>query len=143
LFSNRADSITRTSSLRGTGSGTEIEIGKAFAARLLSKIRALPENRRGLIPADGFYEWRTIGGMKIPFSIGMKNDSPFAFAGLWEGWKDPTTANWLRTCTIITGDPNELVGQIHTRMPVILPKEHHARWLGETFLSISVLEQWR
>ena len=80
MFSNRADSITRTSSLRGTGSGTEIEIGKAFAARLLSKIRALPENRRGLIPADGFYEWRTIGGMKIPFSIGMKDDSPFVFA---------------------------------------------------------------
>jgi putative SOS response-associated peptidase YedK len=89
------------------------------------------EKRRCLIPADGFYEWRTIGGMKIPFSISMKDDSPFAFAGLWEGWKDPTTADWLRTCTIITGDPNDLVAQIHTRMPVILPEEHHARWLGE------------
>jgi putative SOS response-associated peptidase YedK len=69
--------------------------------------------------------------MKIPFSIGMKDDSPFVFAGLWEGWKDPATDEWLRTCTIITGDPNDLVAQIHTRMPVILPEEHHARWLGE------------
>jgi putative SOS response-associated peptidase YedK len=89
------------------------------------------EKRRCLIPADGFYEWRTIGGMKVPFSIGMKNDRPFVFAGLWEGWKDPSSGEWLRTCTIITGDPNDLVSQIHTRMPVILPEEHHAKWLGE------------
>jgi SOS response associated peptidase (SRAP) len=44
---------------------------------------------RRRIPADGFYEWRTIGGAKIPFSIGMEDDRPFVFAGLWEGWKDP------------------------------------------------------
>ncbi len=50
----------------------------------------------------------------------MKDDSPFVFAGLWEGWKDPATDEWLRTCTIITGEPNEFVRQIHTRMPVIL-----------------------
>jgi putative SOS response-associated peptidase YedK len=74
-------------------------------------------------PADGFYEWRQIGGpggAKVPFSIGMKDDSPFVFVGLWEGWKDPSTGEWLRTCTIITGGPNELVAQVHTRMPVIL-----------------------
>jgi putative SOS response-associated peptidase YedK len=63
--------------------------------------------RRCLIPADGFYEW---GGVE----------------------RDPSTGEWLRTCTIITGDPNELVSQVHTRMPVILPVEHHSVWLGET-----------
>jgi len=42
----------------------------------------------------------------------MKDDRPFAFAGLWEGWKDPATEEWLRTCTIITGEPNELVAQV-------------------------------
>jgi putative SOS response-associated peptidase YedK len=89
------------------------------------------KKRRCLIPADGFYEWRTLGGAKIPFSIGMKDDRPFTFAGLWEGWKDPVSEEWQRTCTIITGDPNELVAQVHTRMPVILPEEHHAKWLGE------------
>ena len=88
------------------------------------------EKRRCLIPADGFYEWRTIGGTKIPFSIGKKDDRPFVFAGLWEGWKDPGIADWVHTSTIITGEPNELVARIHTRMPVILPEEHHARWLG-------------
>jgi putative SOS response-associated peptidase YedK len=49
------------------------------------------KKRRCLIPADGLYEWRTIGGTKIPFAIGMKDDRPFVFAGLWEGWKDPAT----------------------------------------------------
>jgi putative SOS response-associated peptidase YedK len=49
----------------------------------------------------------------------------------WEGWKDPGTNEWLRTCTIITSEPNELVAGIHTRMPVILPEEDHAKWLGE------------
>ena len=71
-----------------------------------------------------------VGG-KIPYSIGMKDDSPFVFAGFWEGWKDPATNEWLRTCTIITGEPNEVVARIHTRMPVILPEEDHAKWLGE------------
>jgi putative SOS response-associated peptidase YedK len=71
-----------------------------------------------------------VGG-KIPYAIGMKDDSPFVFAGHWEGWKDPATNEWLRTCTIITGEPNELVARIHTRMPVILPEEYYAEWLGE------------
>jgi len=61
----------------------------------------------------------------------MNDDSPFVFASLWEGWKDPATNEWLRTCSIITGEPNELVARIHTRMPVILREEAHAEWLGE------------
>jgi putative SOS response-associated peptidase YedK len=93
--------------------------------------REVFKKRCCLIPADGFYEWRTNGGTTIPFAIGMKDDRPSVFAGLWEGWKDPATDQWLRTCTIITGDPNELVAQVHTRMPVTLPEEHHAKWLGE------------
>jgi len=47
----------------------------------------------------------------------VKDDSPFVFAGLWEGWKDPANDEWLHTCTIITGEPNEFVREIHTRMP--------------------------
>jgi putative SOS response-associated peptidase YedK len=74
--------------------------------------------RRCLIPADGFYEWQKVIGGKIPYSIEMKDDSPFGFAGLWEGWQNPETQEWLRTCTIITGQPNEIVAEIHTRMPV-------------------------
>ena len=55
----------------------------------------------------------------------MKDDSPFVFAGLWEGWKDLANGEWLQTCTTITGEPNEFVREIHTRMPVILPEESH------------------
>jgi putative SOS response-associated peptidase YedK len=86
--------------------------------------RSAFKKRRCLIPADGFYEWKKVTGGKIPHSIEMKNDSPFVFAGLWEGWENPETQEWLRTCTIITGQPNELVAEIHTRMPVILPPEN-------------------
>ena len=46
------------------------------------------------------------------------------------GWKDPANDEWLHTCTIITGEPNEFVREIHTRMPVILPEEHHESWLS-------------
>jgi putative SOS response-associated peptidase YedK len=69
-----------------------------------------------LIPCDGFYEWKKVLGGKIPYSISMKDNSPFVFAGLWEGWKDPANGEWLHTCTIITGEPNEFVREIHTRI---------------------------
>ena len=86
--------------------------------------------RRCLIPVDGFYEWKKVLGGKIPYAISMKDDSPFVFGGLWEAWKDPTNDKWLHTCTIITGEPNEFVREIHTRMPVILAEEHHEAWLS-------------
>jgi putative SOS response-associated peptidase YedK len=53
--------------------------------------------RRCLLPADGFYEWRTIGGAKIPFAIEMKDDRPFAFAGLLGGVERSGYRRWLRT----------------------------------------------
>ena len=73
------------------------------------------KKRRCLIPGDGFYEWKKALGEKIPYSISMKDDSPFVFAGLWEGWKDPANGEWLHTSTIITGEPDEFVREIHTR----------------------------
>jgi putative SOS response-associated peptidase YedK len=99
-----------------------IETAPSFRAAFLK--------RRCLIPADGFYEWKKVLGGKAPFSIGLKSGAPFVFAGLWEGWKRPGTEDWLRTCTIITGEPNELVREIHTRMPVILPLEYQEGWLS-------------
>ena len=88
------------------------------------------QKRRCLIPADGFYEWQKTLEGKVPYSIEMKNGSLFVFAGLWDGWQNPHPKEWLRTCVIITGEPNELVAQIHTRMPVILPRETHDAWLS-------------
>jgi putative SOS response-associated peptidase YedK len=63
-------------------------------------------------------------------SIERKDNAPFVFAGLWDGWQNPDTKEWLRSCVIITGEPNELVAQIHNWMPVVLPPETHERWLS-------------
>jgi putative SOS response-associated peptidase YedK len=88
------------------------------------------KKRRCLIPSDGFYEWKKVPDGKIPYTICMEDDSPFVFAGLWEDWKDPEKEVRLHTCTIITGEPNEFVREIHNRMPVILPEERHEAWLS-------------
>jgi putative SOS response-associated peptidase YedK len=88
------------------------------------------KNRRCLIPADGFYEWQKTAGGKVPHAI-VPKEGVFAFAGLWERWKDPASLEIVRSCTIVTGRPNELVAPIHDRMPVILPPETWPRWLGE------------
>jgi putative SOS response-associated peptidase YedK len=85
--------------------------------------------RRCLVPADGFFEWRKEGKLRQPLLIRRKDQAPFAFAGLWERWKDRSDGTVVRSCTIITCPSNELVAPIHDRMPVILAPEDHARWL--------------
>jgi putative SOS response-associated peptidase YedK len=89
--------------------------------------RAAFKARRCLIPATGFYEWKKTGKAKQPFHIEMKDGQPFAFAGLWEFWKGDGEP--IESCTIITGEPNEVARGIHDRMPVILPEEEYDRWL--------------
>jgi len=89
------------------------------------------KRRRCLVPAEWFYEWQKNGEKKKqPFGICMKYGCMFAFAGLWERWKDKATGQTLETYTIITTDPNELVEPIHNRMPVILKREDYDRWLS-------------
>ncbi len=85
--------------------------------------------RRCLIPADGFYEWQKIGPKeKQPYNFGMMDGSVFAFAGLWERWRDPAS-QVVETCTILTTKPNQLVASVHDRMPVILKPEDYDLWL--------------
>ena len=97
--------------------------------------RRLLEKRRCILPADGFYEWQRLGSGKTqrkqPFFIRRRDGKPMALAGLWEVWKprDDADADWLRSATIITGEPNELVARIHDRMPVILPEDAWDAWL--------------
>jgi putative SOS response-associated peptidase YedK len=69
-------------------------------------------------------------GRKQPYAIAMKDGSPFGLAGLWENWRNPNTDEWERTFAVITVPSNELVGQIHDRMPAILKPERYDRWLG-------------
>ncbi len=84
--------------------------------------------RRCLVLADGFYEWhKPDKKTKIPYYFKLKSNEPFAFAGLWDVWeKDGQT---LKTFTIITTTPNQLMEPIHGRMPVILEEKDEAKWL--------------
>lgn len=93
--------------------------------------RAAYRRRRCLVLADGFYEWRKEGEgkAKTPMYIQMESKEPFGFAGLWEIWYSPDGSE-IRSCTIITTQPNGLVEKIHNRMPVILPKEAYPLWLA-------------
>lgn len=87
------------------------------------------KRRRCLVVADGFFEWKKLDAKtKQPYRMTLNNGEPFGFAGLWETWDKGETP--IASCTIITGQPNELVGTIHDRMPVILPPEQHEAWLG-------------
>jgi putative SOS response-associated peptidase YedK len=86
------------------------------------------QRRRCLVPADGFYEWRKEGRHKQPLLIRRQDQAPFAFAGLWERWQQPD-GQVLRSCTIVTCPPNELVTPVHNRMPVILGADAWDRWL--------------
>ena len=92
--------------------------------------RSAFKKRRCLILADGFYEWQKTDDGKQPYHIKMQDDSPFAFAGLWETWQN---GEEIRSCTIITTDANDLMNEIHHRMPVILPPEDYGMWLDLDF----------
>ncbi|OGN89627.1 MAG: hypothetical protein A2Y88_05920 [Chloroflexi bacterium RBG_13_48_10] len=87
--------------------------------------------RRCLVLADGFYEWKQDPGMKSkqPVYIRLKDAHPFAFAGLWEIWNSPDGSE-VRSCTIITTQPNTLLEPIHNRMPVIIPPDTYNIWLA-------------
>lgn len=93
-----------------------------------SAFRTAFAKRRCLIVADGFYEWKKEGKQRTPMLFRLKDGEPFAFAGIWEVWKDPNN-EWLLSCSIITTGPNELTIPVHDRMPVILHPEAEEEWL--------------
>ncbi len=90
--------------------------------------RSAFRNRRCLIAADGFYEWKRENGGKQPYYFRMQDGRPFAFAGLWESW-DKGGDGPLRTCAILTTRANSVLDGIHDRMPVILPHDAYNAWL--------------
>ncbi|MGH7909536.1 MAG: SOS response-associated peptidase [Thermodesulfobacteriota bacterium] len=92
------------------------------------------KEKRCLVLADGFYEWKKPDKKnKIPFRFVLKSREPFAFAGLWDLWKDPNNGEELLTFTIITTSANELMQPIHERMPVILHEKDESKWLDPEF----------
>lgn len=97
--------------------------------------------RRCLVPADGFYEWQKGGRRKTPFYFRLKSGRPFALAGLWEEWLSPE-GQTIRSCTIITTAPNELLAPIHERMPAILLPEAIEVWLDPSATDPALLHPW-
>ena len=95
--------------------------------------RAAFQRRRCLVPVDAFYEWRRIGKERQPYAIGREDGLPLVLAGLWAGWRDPTSDPESplvhRTFTIVTTTPNAVMADLHDRMPVVLPRDAWDRWL--------------
>lgn len=87
------------------------------------------KSRRCLVPADGFYEWDKGSSPKQPWRFILSSGDLFAFAGLWEEWRSQDGLQVFQSFTIVTTEANELVGQVHDRMPVILHEEDYEKWL--------------
>jgi len=90
------------------------------------------KSQRCLVPADAFYEWQKIKGGKQPICIRLKNGKTFYFAGLWSIWKN-RQGEEFPSFTIITTTPNELMSDVHNRMPVIVGEESYERWLDRKY----------
>jgi putative SOS response-associated peptidase YedK len=90
------------------------------------------QRRRCIVPIDNFYEWKKLGPKeKQPYAIPLADRSLMSLAGLWETWRSPAKET-IRSFTIVTTTPNELCGELHNRMPVILPPDTWSTWLGES-----------
>jgi putative SOS response-associated peptidase YedK len=96
--------------------------------------------RRCLIPADGFYEWAKTPNGKQPFCFEINSGELFAFAGLWDGWKD-SDGQWVRTCSILTTIPNAVTSAVHGRMPVILERDSYDVWLDPGMQNIAAISE--
>jgi putative SOS response-associated peptidase YedK len=94
--------------------------------------------RRCLIPADGFYEWVRSGKAKQPYCFEVNDGELFAFAGLWDRWKDPT-GQWIKSCSILTTTPNAVTSSVHDRMPVILDRGDYDLWLDPKMTNIEAV----
>ena len=101
---------------------------RSETATTLPAFRDAMKYRRCLVPADAFYEWKREGSAKQPYCFEVNDGQLFAFAGLWEGWKD-ANGTWVKTCTILTTTPNAVTSDVHDRMPVILDPADYDVWL--------------
>ena len=96
--------------------------------------------RRCLIPADGFYEWARKGTSKQPFCFEVNEGELFAFAGLWDGWKN-AEGEWVKTCSIMTSTPNAVTSAVHDRMPVIVHPDSFDVWLDPGMRNVEAITE--
>jgi putative SOS response-associated peptidase YedK len=94
---------------------------------------AWKRGQRCLVVTDGFYEWKKLNAKdKQPYAIAMADGGQMVMAGLWASWKNPKSGEEILSCTILTCGPNDVVAELHDRMPVILAESDWPAWLGET-----------
>jgi putative SOS response-associated peptidase YedK len=111
---------------------------RSETAATLPAFRDAVKSRRCLIPADGFYEWKKTGKSKQPYCFELNDGNLFAFAGLWDRWKDPS-GQWVKSCSIMTTAPNAVTSPVHDRMPVILDPDTYDLWLDPGTQDVRVI----
>lgn len=98
----------------------------------------LVREKRAIIPASGFYEWKKVGNRKIPYYFTLKERELFAFAGIYSIWE--LEEEPFLTFAIITTEPNSVVAEIHNRMPVILSEKNTKYWLDENISDVEIID---
>ena len=109
--------------------GSRLINARSETATKKPSFRAALRERRCLVPANWFYEWKGDRGAKIPHVIRRRDGGLFAMAGLYETWQRPD-GEALRTFAVLTRSPNSLVASIHDRMPVMLRESEEETWLS-------------
>lgn len=119
---------------KDTKPGLGLINARSETAAVKPSFRDAFQQRRCLIVADGFFEWKKTGTAKQPFYICRKDHQPFCLAGLWESWqnKDQPTETPVQTCTVLTTSANEFIASIHNRMPVFLEPSQFESWLDKS-----------
>jgi putative SOS response-associated peptidase YedK len=113
---------------------------RSETAATLPAFRDAMKSRRCIIPADGFYEWQKKGKAKQPYCFEVNNGKLFAFAGIWDRWKNPS-GDIVETCSILTTTPNAVTSAVHDRMPVILDPEGYDLWLDPGMKNVNVASE--
>jgi putative SOS response-associated peptidase YedK len=98
------------------------------------------KSRRCLIPADGFYEWVRTGKSKQPYCFEVNDGEMFAFAGIWDRWRE-SSGKTVESCSILTTIPNAVTSAVHNRMPVILDPDAYDLWLDPGMRDVSAVSE--
>jgi putative SOS response-associated peptidase YedK len=120
--------------------GAQMINARSETAGTKAAFRGPLTSRRCLIPADGFYEWLRTGKAKQPYCFEVNDGELFAFAGLWDRWKD-LSGRWVRSCSILTTTPNAVTSAVHDRMPVILDRADYDLWLDPGMSNVEAVSE--
>jgi len=123
---------------KDSSSAAKMINARSETATTLPAFRDAMKSRRCLIPADGFYEWQKKGKTKQPYCFEVGDGSLFAFAGIWDRWRNPG-GDIVHTCSILTTTPNAVTSAVHDRMPVILDPDAYDLWLDPGMRNVSAV----